>query len=72
MDMAGVCDEGYRGEVHMQICNLSSKEHTFKKGDKIGQIICLPVVYAELVEADELEDSDRGANGFGSSGQRKK
>ena len=62
----GTIDSGYRGEIKAYFINTSSEIHSFKKGDKICQIVIEPVVLAEPVL--ELEN-DRGAGGFGSTGK---
>lgn len=59
-------DAGYTGEVHAILTNLSSESYTFAKGDKVGQFVVRPVIYADFVR--EIE-GDRGANGFGSTGK---
>jgi dUTP pyrophosphatase len=50
--------------------NLSDKDYGFKVGDKIIQILIMPVLQAEVVECDELSDSARGEGAFGSSGNK--
>lgn len=62
----GTIDSGYRGEISAIFINLSQSTYTFKKGDKICQIVIEPVVLAEPVL--ELEN-DRGEGGFGSTGR---
>jgi dUTP pyrophosphatase len=69
-DIAGVIDEDYRGVTHVQMWNFGKEDQTFEKGDKIAQFLCLPVSYAALEEVVELNDTDRGAGGFGSTGQQ--
>lgn len=64
----GVIDSGYRGEVKVILTNLSSSVYTFFHGDKIAQIIIQPCERAELVEVEELGESERGDAGFGSTG----
>ncbi len=49
--------------------NLSDKAYSFAKGDKIIQMLIMPVVHADIVEADELSESQRGTGAFGSSGK---
>ena len=66
----GIIDAGYRGEIHVGMMNLSNKDYEFKSGDKIIQILIMPVLHAEVVECDELSDSDRGEGAFGSSGNK--
>lgn len=63
----GTIDSGYRGEIKAYFINTSSEIHSFKKGDKICQIVIEPVVLAEPVL--ELEN-DRGTGGFGSTGKQ--
>lgn len=64
----GTVDEDYRGEVCVGIINLSDKPYEVKAGDRIAQMVVAPVVRAEIVEADELLETQRGAGGFGSTG----
>ncbi len=68
--MGGVFDAGYRGEYNVHLVNLSDKEYTIEKGDKVGQLVIFPVAIAELEEVDELSDSSRGTGGFGSTGKK--
>lgn len=65
----GVIDSGYTGTVHAKVYNNSDKDYFFEKGDKVTQIVFLPIPEVELVEVDTLADTERGANGFGSSGR---
>lgn len=67
--MGGVFDAGYRGEYLAQLINLGKKAYTIAKGDKIAQLVILPVTIAKLVEVDELSDSERGHGRFGSTGK---
>ena len=62
----GTIDSGYRGEIAAIFINLSQQTYTFKKGDKICQIVIEPVVLADVVE--DLGD-ERGEGGFGSTGR---
>ncbi len=68
--MGGVYDAGYRGEYNTHLVNLSGKDYTVEKGDKVSQLIIYPVTIGELVEVGELEDSDRGTGAFGSTGKK--
>lgn len=68
--MGGVYDAGYRGEYNTHLVNLSDKEYTFEKGDKVSQLIIYPVAIAELIEVDNLSDSKRGTGAFGSTGKK--
>jgi len=65
----GVIDCGYRGECMVPLHNDSDEIRVIARGDRIAQLIVTPYVPVELIEADELDDSERGAGGFGSSGK---
>lgn len=65
----GVIDAGYTGSIVVKLYNLSGYDYKIKAGDKITQLVILPVSTAPLELADSLDDTDRGANGFGSSGR---
>ena len=65
----GTIDSDYRGEVKVPLVNLGAEAFTIEHGMRIAQMIIAPVVQAELAEVDELDDSDRGGGGFGSTGQ---
>jgi len=67
--MGGVFDSGYRGEYNVNLINLSDKSYQIKKGDKIAQLVIMPIVEAKLEETKELEDSSRGQGRFGSTGR---
>ena len=69
----GVIDSGYRGEVclRFQVTGLNKLgKNIYKVGEKIGQIIIMPIPQIKLVEVDELNDSDRGEGGFGSTDKK--
>ncbi len=66
--IGGVIDSGYRGEVLVGLINTGSESHTFAPGDKIAQILIQQVEAPEIYEVDELDETVRGAQGFGSSG----
>jgi dUTP pyrophosphatase len=66
----GLIDAGYRGEIRVIVVNLDSTEPIYvKRGDKIAQLVIQPVEFAQLVEMDELPESQRGEGGFGSTGR---
>lgn len=65
----GVIDVGYTGSIRVKLYNNSSDPRMFVAGDKISQLVILPIVVPELELVDELADTERGANGFGSSGR---
>ena len=66
----GVIDSGYTGSIVVKLYNHSTtKKYFIKKGDKISQLVILPICHADLQQVDELEKTDRGSNGFGSTGR---
>jgi len=67
--LAGVVDAGYRGEIKVVMVNLGKDPFVIDKGMKIAQLLIQPVVEAEVVEVEDLEDSSRGEGGFGSTGK---
>ena len=67
--MAGVIDSGYRGEIKIVLFNTHKEDYEIKKGDKICQILIQPVIQGEIQEVEEIENSSRGENGFGSTGK---
>ena len=67
--LAGVVDAGYRGEIRIVMINLGQEEFTVCKGMKIAQMLIQPVVEVSVVEADSLDDTERGKGGFGSTGR---
>lgn len=67
--LAGVIDSGYWGEWGVVLINLSDQPYAFKVGDKIAQAIVLKVEQPEILEVDQLSDTDRGQGGFGSTGK---
>lgn len=71
LNAPGTVDSGYRGEIMVTLLNTDPQE-TFRieRGERIAQLLLQRVAQVELVEVDELEGSDRGETGFGSSGTR--
>lgn len=65
----GVVDAGYVGSIKVKLYNLSNDTYHFNKGDKITQIVILPIPYVELEQVTELSETDRGEGGFGSTGR---
>lgn len=65
----GVIDAGYRGEILVLMTNLGEAKVELKAGEKIAQMIPVPVLTGLVQEVENLEDSARAAKGFGSSGQ---
>ena len=67
--LGGVIEHTYRGEYGCILVNTSDHEHLIKPGDKIAQLLIMPVATAELEEVQELSETARGAGGFGSTGR---
>lgn len=65
----GVIDENYTGSVRVKLYNLGDEAYFFEKGDKIIQLIVQPCLYEECELVSSLEETDRGADGFGSTGR---
>lgn len=68
--MAGVVDEGFRGEFLVVLANLSDQTVNIEIGDKIAQLLIQPVVQVAVQEVTEVGDTSRGQGGFGSTGLR--
>lgn len=66
--MAGVIDAGYRGEIKILLHNISNEEFKIEKGMKIAQMLIQPVEQKELIEVNDLEETQRSDGGFGSTG----
>ena len=66
----GVVDSDYRGEVMVVMHNHGEKEQTIEPMERIAQFIITPYLKAEFIETEDLEDSERGANAFGSTGTK--
>ena len=65
----GTIDAGYRGEISCIVINLDPKDEvSFKKGDRIAQLVIQKVEWAEFIEVTELPESERGGAEFGSTG----
>lgn len=65
----GVIDEGYTGSIKVKLYNLGTRGYAVRKGDKIAQLVIQPYAAPELELAEELEETERGDNGFGSTGR---
>ncbi|XP_058607327.1 deoxyuridine 5'-triphosphate nucleotidohydrolase, mitochondrial isoform X1 [Onychostoma macrolepis] len=65
---AGVVDEDYRGNLGVVLFNFNKEPFEVKKGDRIAQLICERICYPELQELQTLDETERGAGGFGSTG----
>lgn len=72
MDLAnavGVVDSGYRGEITFRFRTLQNNLDTYKVGDKIGQLLVVALPQIEVEEVTELSETERGSQGYGSSGR---
>lgn len=67
--MAGVIDEGYRGELLLTLLNTSEVDYHFKAGEKVMQMLIQKVERVEVAEVDQLSETPRGQGGFGSTGK---
>jgi dUTP pyrophosphatase len=73
---ACVIDEDYQGEIHIDIKNVGDSDQILSAGDKITQLVCLPVNYVSIEEAEDEDDcfagvaTERGTGGFGSTGTK--
>ena len=67
-NLTGVIDSNYRGEVKVCVWNTSSEAMVINPYDRIAQIVFMPYIGGEIKEVEELPSSERGDNGFGSSG----
>jgi deoxyuridine 5'-triphosphate nucleotidohydrolase len=65
----GIIDAGYRGEVQVVFWNISKEEVRISKGDRMAQMLILPIETPAIREVMELDDTARGAGGFGSTGK---
>ena len=65
----GVIDSDYRGEIHVGLLNKSDVPYTVNPGDRIAQMMFMPVMAVNFIESLELDETDRGAGGFGSTGK---
>ena len=65
----GTIDAEYRGEIGVIMNNTGNLSHTINKGDKIAQMVIMPVPMIKWIETDELSDTERGEGGYGSTDQ---
>lgn len=66
----GVIDSGYRGEIRAKLLNLGQEPFTVSPGDRVCQLVIVPFARAEFVSVAEMPESDRGTDGYGSTGVR--
>ena len=65
----GVIDEGFSGEIIVKLYNLSDHDYMFQRGDKITQLVVMPVHYVTYEQVDEIQGGERGTDGYGSTGR---
>ena len=65
----GVIDSDYRGELRVPMVNLSNEPYTIQPGDRIAQLMVLPILRPTLTVVEELDETERGSGGFGSTGR---
>lgn len=65
----GVIDEGFTGAIKVKLYNHSDYPYAFARGEKITQLVIMPCAYVGFELADDFDDSERGSDGFGSTGK---
>lgn len=65
----GVIDAGYTGSIRVKLYNHGSDPYCIQRGDKVTQLVILPVLLPDLEQVDRLDDTERGCGGFGSTGR---
>ncbi|MBQ5883943.1 MAG: dUTP diphosphatase [Clostridia bacterium] len=63
----GVIDSDYRGEIKVGVVNQINKEYTIEPNERIAQMVIMPVSLPEIIEVNELDETQRGTGGFGST-----
>ena len=66
----GVIDSDYRGEIMVALHNHSESVQTIENGERIAQLVVAPYITADFILSDELDDTNRGEGGFGSTGTK--
>ncbi len=69
LNTPGTIDSDYRGEVKVILANLGAEPFAVARGERIAQLVPAPVTHAEFAEVESLDDTARGAGGFGSTGR---
>ncbi len=64
----GVIDSDYRGEISVVLINHGEEPFEVRRGDRIAQMMFMPVLHADFLPVEELDETDRGAGGFGHTG----
>jgi dUTP pyrophosphatase len=68
-NLTGLIDSDYQGQVFISCCNRGGSSYEIQPGDRIAQMVFVPVAQVEFAVVDEFDDSARGAGGFGHSGK---
>ena len=66
----GVIDSDYRGEICVSLINVSDTPYTISVGERVAQLMFMPVFAANLILSDKLDETERGTGGFGSTGKK--
>ena len=69
VSLGGTLDEGYTGSIVVKLYNEGDEEYHFRAGDKIVQLVILNYITPDIEYVDQLSETDRGSQGFGSSGR---
>jgi dUTP pyrophosphatase len=69
LNSPGTIDADYRGEIHVLLVNLGTESFAVARGTRIAQLVVTPVIRAQVIEAEKLDNTRRGAQGFGSTGE---
>jgi dUTP pyrophosphatase len=69
LNTPGTIDSDYRGEVKVILANLGGEPFEVRRGERIAQLVPAPVLRAGFIEVDDLDSTQRGAGGFGSTGR---
>ena len=70
LNSVGVIDSDYRGEIMVGVINQKRESYTIEPGERIAQMVIMPVSMMPVEEVEELDETDRGAGGFGSTGKK--
>lgn len=69
VNTVGIIDSDYRGEIGIKLVNTSVDPIEIRKGDRVAQMVIVPFARVEIEEVEELSETERGHNGFGSTGR---
>ena len=69
LNTPGTIDSDYRGEIKVILINLGEKTFMVEKGARIAQMVLCPIIKGKIIEVDDLEKTNRGSSGFGSTGK---